>query len=41
MSTRKAVGLLTASLLLAGAVAVWMFRRTWTNHDVSDPGVTL
>jgi len=26
--------------LLTGAVVVWMLRR-WTNHDVSDPGVTL
>jgi hypothetical protein len=37
----KAFGLLVAtSIVLTGAVVVWMFRR-WTNHDVSDPGVTL
>jgi hypothetical protein len=36
----KAFGLAAVSLLLAGAVVVWMVRR-WTNHDVSDPGVTL
>jgi hypothetical protein len=35
----KALGLL-ASLVLTGAVVVWV-RRAWTNHDVSDPGVTL
>jgi hypothetical protein len=33
----KALGMLA----LAGAVAVWLFRRAWTDHDVSDPGVTL
>jgi hypothetical protein len=37
----KAFGLLAASLVLTGAVVVWMFRRAWTDHDVSDPGVTL
>jgi hypothetical protein len=36
----KAFGLSAVSLLLTGAVLVWMFRR-WTDHDVSDPGVTL
>jgi hypothetical protein len=36
----KVFGLLATSLVLAGAVVVWMFRR-WTDHDVSDPGVTL
>ncbi len=36
----KAFGLL-ASLVLTGAVVVWMFRRGWTDHDVGDPGVTL
>jgi hypothetical protein len=37
----KALGLLATSLVLTGAVVVWMFRRAWTDHDVSDPGVTL
>jgi hypothetical protein len=36
----KAFGLLATSLLLTGAVVMWMFRR-WTDHNVSDPGVTL
>jgi hypothetical protein len=36
----KAFGLLATSLVLTGAVVVWMFRR-WTDHNVSDPGVTL
>ena len=37
----KALGLLAASLVVTGAVLVWIFRRSWTDHDVSDPGVTL
>jgi len=37
----KAFGLMAALLVLAGAVLVWMRRRTWTDHNVSDPGVTL
>jgi hypothetical protein len=37
----KAFGLLAASLVVTGAVLVWIFRRGWTDHDVSDPGVTL
>jgi hypothetical protein len=37
----KALGVLATSLALTGAVAVWLFRRAWTDHDVSDPGVTL
>jgi hypothetical protein len=36
----KAFGLIAASLVLSGAV-VWWVRRKWTDHDVSDPGVTL
>ena len=36
----KAFGLLASSLVLT-AVVVWMFRRVWADHDVSDPGVTL
>jgi hypothetical protein len=37
----KTFGLLATSLVLTGAVVVWMLRRAWTDHDVSDPGVTL
>jgi MYXO-CTERM domain-containing protein len=37
----KAFGLMAALLVLAGAVLVRMRRRTWTDHNVSDPGVTL
>jgi hypothetical protein len=37
----KAFGLMATSLVLTGAVVVWMFRRAWTDHNVSDPGVTL
>jgi hypothetical protein len=37
----KTAGVLAASLMLATAVAAWIFRRAWTDHDVSDPGVTL
>jgi cytochrome c-type biogenesis protein CcmH/NrfF len=36
----KTFGLWAVPLVLTGAVVVWLFRR-WTNHDVSDPGVTL
>jgi hypothetical protein len=36
----KAFGL-AAALALAAALVVWRSRRTWTDHDVSDPGVTL
>ena len=25
----------------AGAVLLWIRRRTWTGHNLSDPGVTL
>jgi len=32
---------MAVSLVITGAVLVWIFRRAWTNHDVSDPGVTL
>lgn len=35
------VGLRASLLVLTGAVPVWIFRRAWTEHDVSDPGVTL
>jgi hypothetical protein len=37
----KAFGLVAALLVLSGAVLLWIRRRTWTDHDVSDPGVTL
>jgi len=37
----KAFGLIAALLVLAGAVLVWIRRRTSTDHNVSDPGVTL
>jgi hypothetical protein len=36
----KAFGLLAGSLVLS-AVVVWLFRRAWTDHDVSDPGISL
>jgi hypothetical protein len=36
-----AFGLRATSLVLTGAVLVWILRRAWTEHDVSDPGVTL
>jgi hypothetical protein len=38
----KAFGLIAALLLvLTGAVLLWIRRRTWTDHNVSDPGITL
>ena len=37
----KALGLMAALLMLTGAVLLWIRRRTWTDHNVSDPGVTL
>jgi nitrate reductase gamma subunit len=38
----KAFGVMAALLVLSGAVLLWIRRRgRWTNHDVSDPGVTL
>jgi hypothetical protein len=33
-------GLLATSLVVTAAVVVWIFRRVWTDHDVSDPGIT-
>ena len=36
----KAFGLIAALLVLTGAALLWVRRRTWTDHDVSDPGVT-
>jgi hypothetical protein len=38
-SNAKAFGLMAAAPVLAGAV-VWTLRRTWTEHDVNDPGIT-
>ena len=37
----KAFGLMAALLMVSGAVLLWIRRRTWTDHNVSDPGVTL
>jgi nitrate reductase gamma subunit len=37
----KAFGLMAALLVLTGAVLLWIRRRSSTDHDVSDPGVTL
>jgi hypothetical protein len=41
--TAKKFGFLVTVLVLvlSGAVVMWMFRRRWADHDVSDPGVTL
>jgi hypothetical protein len=32
---------LATLLVLIGAAFLWKRRRRWTDHDVSDPGVTL
>ena len=37
----KAFGLMAALLLVSGAVLLLIRRRRWTDHNVSDPGVTL
>jgi hypothetical protein len=37
----RAFGLIAALLVLTGAVVLWVRQRNWTDHDVSDPGVTL
>jgi hypothetical protein len=37
----RAFGLLVTVLALIGAAFMWRRRRGWTDHDVSDPGVTL
>jgi hypothetical protein len=29
------------ALVLTGAAVAWAFRRRWSDHDVSDPGVSL
>jgi LPXTG-motif cell wall-anchored protein len=36
-----AFGLMAALLLLSGAMLLWIRRKRWTDHNVSDPGVTL
>lgn len=37
----KTVGLLATLLALSVGAVVWTVRQVWTDHDVSDPGVTL
>jgi hypothetical protein len=37
----KAFGLIAALLAVSGAVFLLIRRRAWTDHNVSDPGVTL
>jgi nitrate reductase gamma subunit len=37
----KTFGLVAALLMLSGAALLWIRRRTWTEHNVSDPGITL
>jgi hypothetical protein len=37
----RVFGLLVALFVLIGAAFMWMRRRGWTDHDVSDPGITL
>jgi hypothetical protein len=36
----KAFGFMAALLVLSGAVLLWIRRRRWTEHNVSDPGIT-
>jgi len=38
---RKTVGLLAGLLVLSAGAVMWTVRQVWTDHDVSDPGVTL
>jgi hypothetical protein len=40
MSGTKGLGIV-AALVVVAALVTWRFRRTWTRHDVSDPGITL
>jgi hypothetical protein len=40
MSGAKGLGIVAALVVIA-ALITWRFRRTWGDHDVSDPGVTL
>jgi hypothetical protein len=37
----KTLVLVAIALVLAGAAVSWLKRSTSTDHDVSDPGVTL
>jgi nitrate reductase gamma subunit len=39
-SGAKAFGLIAGLLAVSGAVFL-LIRRRWTDHNVSDPGVTL
>jgi len=38
-SENRALGVV--ALVFTGAVVAWVLRRRWTDHDVSDPGVSL
>jgi hypothetical protein len=40
MSGGKGLGI-AAALALVAALVMWRSRRSWTDHDVSDPGITL
>jgi hypothetical protein len=40
MSGAKGLGIV-AVLVVIAALVTWRFRRGWTDHDVSDPGITL
>jgi hypothetical protein len=33
--------LVAGALVTTGLVLGWLVRKRWTDHDVSDPGVTL
>jgi hypothetical protein len=37
----KTFGLMTALQVLTAAVLLWIRRRSWTDHNVIDSGVTL
>jgi hypothetical protein len=37
----KTLALLVTTLLLAAAGVTWLYRRRLSDHDVSDPGITL
>jgi hypothetical protein len=40
-SASENTALLVLALILTGVAVAWAFRRRWTEHDVSDPGITL